>query len=145
MRPWYLQLREGRLALRETALCLALLAAWLIVAPLGFWLSGGVGLVAASVAALVCAAAAAAALAVSELSRISAGPLVGLLASIGIRMGVPLLFVLAIQLHGGVLTRAGVVYYVVLFYLLALVVEVPLSIAPGHNRPGCSSTASNSV
>jgi hypothetical protein len=61
------------------------------------------------------------------------------------RMGVPLLFVLAIQLHGGVLTRAGVVYYVVLFYLLALVVEVPLSIAPGDNRPGCSSTASNSV
>jgi hypothetical protein len=145
MRPWYLQLRAGTLALRETVLSSALLVAWLVVAPLSFWLHGVLGLAAASLAAVVCLTGAAAALAIGELSGALAGPLVGLLLAMGMRTGVPLLFVVVLQLTGGVLKGAGLVYYVVLFYVLALGVEVPLSLPPGSNHPGCPGTARNSV
>ena len=87
----------------------------------------------------------AAVLAIGELSASSTGPVVGLLLAMAMRTGVPLLFVMLIQLHGGVLKGAGLVYYVVLFYLLSLGVEVPLSIARGNQRPGCPGTARNSV
>jgi len=141
MRSWYLQLRRGSLALRETALLLALLLAWLVVAPLSFWLHGGLGLATAALGALVCRAAAAAALAIGELAGLSAGSIVGLLSAMALRTGVPLLFAIMMQFHGGVLKGAVLVYYVVLFYLAALAVEVPLSLPRGQNlsdRPGIS-------
>ncbi len=145
MRSWYLQIRGGSLALREAVLLLALWIAWLVVAPVSFWLHGSLGLAAAALAAVVCLAAAAAALAIGELSGLSAGSIVGLLSAMAMRTGVPLMFVMLIQLHGGVLKGTGLVYYVVLFYLLALGVEVPLSFPRGNNRPGCPGTARNSV
>jgi hypothetical protein len=127
------------LAIRELTLLLALVSAWVLVAPLSFWLGGMLGIAAAAMAAAVCLAAAAAALAIGELSELSSGPMVGLLLAMAVRSGFPLLFAVVVHLHGGVLKAAGLVYDVVLFYLLALAVEVPLSLPRGQGlgeRPG---------
>jgi hypothetical protein len=137
MRNWYFQVCSGSLFLRETVLLSALLVSWLVVAPISFWLCGLLGVAAATVAAAVCLAAAAAALAVGELFGPGVGAVVGLLLAMAMRTGVPLLFVILSQLHGGVLKPAGLIYDVVLFYFLALAVEVPLSIARGGSRRGC--------
>ncbi len=139
MRYWYLRVRNSSLAIRELTLLLALATAWVLVAPVSFWLGGMPGIAAAAMAAVVCLVGAAAALAIGELSEPSAGPLVGLLLAMAVRSGFPLLFAVMMQLHGGVLKATGLVYHVVLFYLLALAVEVPLSLPRGQGlgaRPG---------
>jgi hypothetical protein len=52
----------------------------------------------------------------------------GLLAGMAARMGIPLGFALACQLHGGLLADSGLIYYLLVFYPSTLAVETFLSL-----------------
>ena len=125
---------SGR-AMVLTAVMLLLGAA---VAPLAWWHSGAVGLLAAGSSAMVCWIGALGALVVNDHCRGPSRALHGLAGSIALRTGLPLLLALAMRFHGGALLKAGGVYYLLVFYLAALAVETPLSLPAGKetNLPG---------
>jgi hypothetical protein len=103
------------------------------------------GVTAASLAAGVCLASAAVALLMSHSLRYAAGGVAGVLLPMIVRTGLPLVLILIVRVRGQVLVEAGFVYYLVGFYLLALAVEVPMSLpvaaksqqsAKGSNQKG---------
>lgn len=96
------------------------------------------GMVAASLAAGVCLASAAAALLISQRLRDPANGLAGILLPMATRTGVPLLLAMLIRFRGGGLVEAGLLYYLVGFYLLALAVEVPMSLPCIERSERCS-------
>jgi len=114
----------GRVALL-TALMLLLYA---VVAPLAYWHSGIPGLLAAGLPAVVCLGGAIGALLLSGHFRGPTGALTGLLLSIIVRTGLPLLLAIFLCFQPGALAKAGGVYYLVVFYVLMLGVETPLSL-----------------
>ena len=86
------------------------------------------GVVAVSLAAGVCLASAAVALLISQRLRDPASGLAGVLLPMAARTGVPLLLAVFGRIAGGGLVEAGLVYYLVAFYMLALAIEVPMSL-----------------
>ncbi len=139
---------SGR-AMVLTAVMLLLGAA---VAPLAWWHSGAVGLLAAGSSAMVCWIGALGALVVNDHCRGPSRALHGLAGSIALRTGLPLLLALAMRFHGGALLKAGGVYYLLVFYLAALAVETPLSLPagketnlprPGHTLASTQATTAN--
>jgi hypothetical protein len=69
-------------------------------------------------------------------SHLLRGPkhaLAALLAGMAARMGIPLAFGLAIHLQGGPLAEAGLLYYLLVFYPVALAAETALSLPPPGN------------
>jgi len=99
------------------ALCYALVAV-----PV-YWYQGLLGLAAAGVAALVCAlGSAAAAIAASRLSATGQNVSATLLAMM-LRMALPLAFCMIIYLQGGPLADAGLVLYLLVFYMVALAAD----------------------
>jgi hypothetical protein len=119
----------GRAAL-AAALLLLLYAA---LAPWAYWHSGLAGLLAEGVAAATCLIGALAALFFSDRFRGPSRALQGLALAMAARTGLPLLVLVAFLFCGRSLVASGVVYYVVIFYLAALGIEVPLSL--GDTRP----------
>ena len=109
-------------------LTLALAAVFPAFAAFGFVQSGAMGIAAAAVAALVCWVGASAALLLVGLFRAPEQALVGLLLGMFFRMGLPLGAALLLSLQGGALVEAGVMYMLILNYLLALVLETLLSL-----------------
>lgn len=101
-----------------------------LVFPLFAWYGhatyGAYGLASAGVALGVCWLGAAMALLVVRLSR--SAPAAGLLGSIFFRMGLPLLVGIWLNSQGGPLAQAGVMGMILVYYLIALVVEVVLSL-----------------
>ncbi len=112
-----------------TALMLFLYAA---IAPVAWWHDGVMGLLASGGAAAVCLIGAVGALIASDHFRGPACALHGLACSMAARTGLPLLLVLVLGLQQGSLVKAGAVYYVLVFYLVAMAVEIPLSL-PSHS------------
>ena len=86
------------------------------------------GIAAATLAAGVCLASASAALLMSRWLHNPANGVAGMLLPMVARTGLPLLLALIVRLRGQGLVEAGLVYYLVGFYLLALAVEVPMSL-----------------
>ena len=105
-----------------------LLLLYAAVAPWAYWLSGGAGLLAAGIAAAVCLLGAVAALFLSHRFRGPAHAVHALAFSMAARTGLPLILVLATSFCVGPLVRAGILYYLVVFYLVAMIIEVPLSL-----------------
>ena len=128
MGAWWTELRRRSLGCRVAFLAAALALLWLAVAPLACGRGGWIGLLAAGLAAAVCGGGSAAALAVSQRWRGPVWGWYGLLGAMALRTGAPLVFVVIVRLFGGVLDQVGFIYYIVLFYLTALALEVPLSI-----------------
>ncbi|MAG93603.1 MAG: hypothetical protein CMJ48_07620 [Planctomycetaceae bacterium] len=89
---------------------------------------GQTGLIAASLAGLVCLLAGIAALAVTGLTQNTPNALNGLLASILFRTMIPLGAVFALSKSNRSLAEAGIFSLFVCFYLLTLVVETLLSV-----------------
>ena len=83
---------------------------------------------AASLTAGVCLASAAAALVMSAwLRTIANGPALMLLPMM-IRAGLPLFLAVIVRMRGRGLVEANFVYYLIGFYLLALLIELPMSL-----------------
>jgi hypothetical protein len=60
--------------------------------------------------------------------------LMGLMLSMGVNMGVPLVFGLLIHLYVGPLSESRFIYYLVYFYLLTLAIKTMLTLPlPRHN------------
>ena len=98
--------------------------------------NGTTGLVAASLAAGVCLASAATALATSHWVGGLVNGVAGMLLPMMVRTAPPLLLAMIVRLRGPGLVEAGFVYYLVGFYLLALAVEVPMSLPHGEQSLG---------
>ncbi len=89
---------------------------------------GGPGLLAAGVPAVVCLVGALAALTISYSVRGPNRALLGLVLPMSVRTGLPLVLAVVMRLVDGPLVKAGGVYYLLVFYLAALAVEMPLSL-----------------
>jgi hypothetical protein len=127
-------LRGHGLAFREAILGVATFLVLLAVAPIVVHYAGIAGLMAAAVAAALCLAGAGPALVISDRLRKPHEALVGLLAGTIVRTGVPLAFGLAVHLYGGLLAKAGLLYYLLIFYPVTLAVGTILSL-PAKPQP----------
>lgn len=116
---------SARCALLVTLTALLLAA----VAPFAWQLNGREGLIAACLGAGICLFASAGAIAMSELFRGPHNALAAVLSGMLVRMAVPLIFVMIVYLRSNVLAEAGLVFYVLLFYLVTLAVETWMALA----------------
>jgi hypothetical protein len=107
-----------------------MLLAFALAAPFVAWRGASPAIYAAAVAAALSWAGATFALVVAHLLRGPALAFIALgVATIG-RLGIPLLAGALIHLQGGPLAEAGLLYYLLLFYPVALTVEIALSLPP---------------
>jgi hypothetical protein len=108
--------------------------AYLVVGLVGQAIQGAEAWAAAGVAALLCLAGAELALVSSRIARRGSpqGALVGLLVAMGCRLVVPLAGSLAIRFGSPHLFTSGALYYLVVFYLVTLTLEVGLEL---HGMP----------
>ena len=113
---------------RLAAVTAILTILYALTAAAAYGYQGGPGLLAAGVPAAVCLVGAIAALAVSYSVRGPNRAVLGLVLPMAIRTGLPLVLAVAMRLVDGPLVKAGGVYYLLSFYLVALAVEMPLSL-----------------
>jgi hypothetical protein len=119
-----------RLTVRGAQLVLTLAVALTtaVVAYVARHLHGEIGIIAALVAGAICWAGAASALTVTAMLRGPQHALSATFLGMGLRMGLPLLAALVVQLRNGPLAEAGFVFYLLACYAVALLVETSLSI-----------------
>lgn len=114
------------------------LLVWLACAAVGFELNGLAGIGAASAAALVFAVCGSVSQAIGDRLQQQGKALAALGVGMALRTGVPLAIGLFWKVTDSVLAQAGVVYYLLAFYLVTLAVETVLAvsqlrrIAPHH-------------
>jgi hypothetical protein len=139
MTAWLIRVRSHGLARRAIILTAAVLLAFALAAPVIAWRGGSPAIYAAGVAAALSWAGATFALVAAHVLR---GPELAFTA-LGVatagRLGIPLLAGLAIHLQGGPLAEAGLLYYLLLFYPVALTVEIALSLPPRARPASCRS------
>ncbi len=123
------RLIELHLPGRLLALLAVAVAAWLLVLPVAYAISGSPGLMAASVAALLC-------LVCGEVAMLAAsaatGPFAamnGALIAMLVRMAGPLVLGVGLHLNVPSLAAAGMIFYLLFFYMVDLAVETMLQIA----------------
>jgi hypothetical protein len=121
-------LRQWSLPAREAVLALGMLLLYLLVAPVAYALNGPAGLLAAAAAGGVCLLASALALAASGAFRQPLLAPYGMLVAMAVRTGIPLIFALAVRLHANVTFERSLICYLMVFYLAALGIEIPLSL-----------------
>jgi Na+/proline symporter len=133
---WLEQLgRLGHLS-KAVVLCVTLCVILLPSAAIGYMASGSTGVLAATIAFAVCLAAGLNGLAISALFRRSESPfaaLSGMLVGMLVRMGMPLLLILALVIKSHPLLDGGFVYYLITFYQVMLFVELML-VTPHASR-----------
>lgn len=121
---------ERRFGLRLPAACgvlaLAIALAGALAGSIAYERDGGLGLAAATVAALTCGLSAMAALVVAGLLAGTRWGVHGILAASLLRFAAPLAVVVASVAINGPLSRGGLAGYMVVFFLLALIVETLL-------------------
>jgi hypothetical protein len=128
-------LRKLSLSRRETLLALALMLGYGIVAPWAYWRAGPMGLWAATLPAVVCLVCAGVALAGASRCRGPWVALYGVLLGIAIQTGVPLVLAVVASLCSPALMDAGLIYYLMGFYLLALTAKTLLALPDVNSRP----------
>ncbi len=106
----------------------AVLAAFPLVALYAYSVHGAPGITAAVVAAAICTLAATLALVSTALLRGPQAALYAVLFGMVFRLGLPLAAGIFLSNRGGPLAEAGVFGFIVVFYLLTLAVETPLSL-----------------
>lgn len=126
--------RAGFLA-QSTVLAAALLLSYLPIGWLAGWLSGSMGLAAAGVATVLCFVGAEVALIVCHLLRPTPYSGFGFTAGMLPRMGIPLVFGLFCQVTCPPVANAGLLLYLVAFYLVGLTVETTLSLPVPKDTP----------
>ena len=139
MTRWLPQLRKLSLA-GKAALLLAGTLAWAgLVGPLAWAIGGATGTAAAAVAGALCLAGALAALLVSPLLARREQFVLGVLLAMAARMGIPLGAALALHLTGGTLAKAGLLYYVLVFYPVTLTLETLCTLPPSQPAEAAAS------
>ena len=128
MAGWLAKMRKRGLWARVGLLSLVVFLGFFAISPLVGWLQGKIGLLAAGVAAGVCLLAGGVTLGVCSLFRTPGTQWIGVMAGMIPRMAIPLEFALLFRWWQGPLTEAGVIHYLVAFYLLTLAVETMLSL-----------------
>jgi hypothetical protein len=116
MAIWFFNVRNRGLASRATVLAGVAAVAAGIAAPVAWRIGGGAGVTAAAAAAGMCLAGAGVALTAAHLLRGPRNVWAALLVGMAARTGIPLIAALAVQLWGGPLAEAGLLYYVLIFY-----------------------------
>jgi hypothetical protein len=99
-------------------------------APVALRLGGPIALAAAATAAGLCVVGAVTTLILVDRFRTPGGVLAGLWIGVVVRTGAPFAAGMAIHLHGGPLARAGLLWYLLVFYPIALTVGTLLSLPP---------------
>jgi hypothetical protein len=114
-------------------LALVTVAIYLVVTSVAYAISGRQGCIAASVAALLCLAGAELALLVMHLGRRRSvrAALIAMLGAMGLRLAIPLSGSVIIRLAKGPLLEAGALYYLIVFYVVTLAIEIPLEMDAG--------------
>jgi hypothetical protein len=135
MIAWPVNLRTRGLSARLAVLAIVVLIAYALTAPAAVRLDGSLGLAAAAVAAGLCLLGAAAPLAITDRLRRSGEILAALWLATGLRIGVPFVAGMAIHLHGGPLAQAGLLWYLLGFYLIVLATGTILSLPPTNRQP----------
>jgi hypothetical protein len=97
--------------------------AFLIVSALSVQAHGRVGFWAATIAAAVSLFGPLSAMVLTRFTVFREHPVAGVLVSMFMRMAFPLMFCLVVQLQGSRLVDAGMVYAILVFYLVVLAVE----------------------
>lgn len=128
-------LRKLSLSGREVILALALVLGFGIVAPWAYWHAGPMGLWAATLPAAVCLVCASVALAIASRCRGPWAALYGVLLGIAIQTGIPLVLAMVAFLCSPALMDAGLIYYLMGFYLLALTTKTLLALPDVNPRP----------
>lgn len=119
--------RKHSLTVQVVTLVFFMLAAYAIVLGVAMQ-RGPLGVVAASLAAGVCFLSAVTALLMSRCLQGPAGGIAAMLLPTVARTAPPLMLAVVVRLLGRPLVETGFVYYLVGFYLLALAVELPMSL-----------------
>ena len=138
---WGEEVVRTSLAARGAQLLALMALSFAVISPLAYYLSGAQGLAASAVAAGTCLVAGVGALTLASLFPGRNTVAVGVLAGGLVRMAVPLVVVLVVYTRGGMLVEAGMVYYMLAYYFIALIVETgmvlrqfpPRLSGPGHN------------
>jgi hypothetical protein len=110
----------GGVALWLTVVCL-------VLAPLVWALQGSIGLVAIVTAAFICGASSVGAQLIAVL-LVGSSPVHSVMIAMLLRMVPPLALCAAVGLRRGPLTDAGIVFYMIGFYLVTLAVDTWLSV-----------------
>ena len=113
---------------RGGLLIVAVLVAYVLVAPLAWLISGPLGLLASGVGAGLCLVAALAALVVNFFFRGPALAMHNLAAGMMLRMGIPLALGMVLHRKVELLATHGMLYYMVGFYFVSLAVEIALTL-----------------
>ena len=122
---WISHLRGRGVAAKAVVLSTAVVIAFLVASPVVVHIQGATGLAAALLSASLCLLGAVLALAVG---RWFADPKSAVMVGMAVRMAVPLSVVLIMQLRGGPLVDAGLIYYLLVFYPVTLLVETALAL-----------------
>jgi hypothetical protein len=132
MAAWLRNLSDRGLAVQTALLGAAVLAVFGLVGPIAGYVFGTKSLAAAAAAGLLCYAGALVGMVIRHSSKLSLLPVAAFLAGMSARMGIPLVSAFAIHLHRGPLAEAGLLYYLVVFYLVTLAADVALSLPNGR-------------
>lgn len=130
---WFGHLRPLGFCTKMAVLAGALGLSFLPVAVIAFTIHGNAGIVAASIACFACLMAGLNGLGIATLfsKQFSATPII---AGTLVRMGLPLLLVLALVITSHPLLNSGFAYYLIAFYQVMLFIElmliVPSSVMP---------------
>ena len=118
--------RYGLVA-RVAVLFVVMLGAFLLAIPVAFYTAGKMGVVSCAVAAVVCYIAGKAALLAGHAFRPPHLALYGMLIGMSLRMFLPLASVLLVIVYPPFLD-AGMIYYLIVFYMIMLFVDVVLQL-----------------
>jgi len=134
MANWQANVQRG-VAVRQALLVACMAAAYVLVLPWACWQFGLSGVLAATVAGGVCLLASALALWVGHVHRAPNQAFQGVLLALMLRTGIPLGFAVVAHSSAGLLTWSGLVYYLLVFYLVSLAAEVVLSLPATAKLP----------
>jgi len=135
MNGWLQRSRSRGVAAQSAVLVLALLVAYVVVAPVAGSFGGRRGLATSAAAAGFCLLGAGSAWIATRRFSHPSHALLRLLIAIPLRTGLPLVLGLMYHLRGGVLAEAGVLVYLLAFYPVTLGVETILSLLSLERPP----------
>ncbi len=121
------QANSRGVAKRAAVLIASLVLVSLLVGPLSFYFDGVNGLVASGAGMTICLVCGLLALVVAEQFRKPEHVLQQVLITMGLRMGIPLGLCMVVYIQRGPLAEAGMVYYLLVFYLVTLLVETMMA------------------
>lgn len=132
-------------ARRATILVAALILAASVAASFAWRVNGMAGLLAVLVAGSACLVCGVLALIAHEFLQKPQLVMYQVLATMALRMGIPLGLCLIFHVQRGSLAEAGIVYYLLAFYLVTLVVETLLAVVTRASQPGMPSRSAKAV